>query len=361
MSPELHARALHLITRLSSGARDERARDALLCDLLRAQSQTVAPYAKLCRHRSVQADAATHPDQWPALPTDVFRFARVASHRAEQDVVTFQTSGTTVGTRGQHALSNLTLYDAAAHNFAKHALFPDVHKLRLIIVAPSADEAPDSSLSYMLSRFIDWFGDHESVFVFRDGQLDLGALKDALDDACRTQQPVALLGTSFAFVHAEDQLGSARFALPHGSRLMQTGGFKGKSREVEPDALRLALSQRYGVPQSHVVSEYGMTELCSQMYESTLLDALRSRTDRPRRLIAPGWVRVTAVDPETLAPVAHGEVGIARIDDIANFGSVCAIQTSDRIQLVDDGFVLLGRAPGSVPRGCSLAIEEALG
>lgn len=358
----LHARALALITRLSNGARDDEGRDALLCDLLREQSLQIDAYARLCRHRGVSPSIVTEdPSHFPAMPTDVFRYTRVATHPPDQDRRVFQTSGTTSGRRGQHALSDLSLYDIAARIFAQHSLFADVARIRLLILAPDEHEVPDSSLSYMLSRFVEWFGTDDSLFVSRAATLDLATLADALDSACDHVTPVALLGTSLAFLHAEDQLSSKRWTLPTGSRLMQTGGFKGKSREVEPEALRVALSQRYGIPESLVVQEYGMTELCSQMYESSLVDALNDRHQAPRRLIAPGWVRVTAVDPETLAPVAAGEVGIARIDDIANVGSVCAIQTADRIRMVDDGFVLLGRSPGSVPRGCSLATEEALG
>lgn len=363
---ELHTRALDLIARLSGGARDDHARDALLCDLLRFQSEHVAPYARLCRHAEARSDRTrtasrdNDPSRFRALPTDVFRHTRVALHPQDQDVRVFRTSGTTVGTRGQHHLSDLSLYDAAAKSFAAHALFPDVTPIALIILASDEQQAPDSSLSYMLSRFVQWFGDAASTFVFRNGQLDVPALVSALDRACVSGTPVALLGTSFAFVQAEDSLGTRRWKLPARSRLMQTGGFKGKSREVDAEVLRALLCERYGINDRALVSEYGMTELCSQMYESCLVDARSGRPDAPRRLIAPGWVRVTAVDPETLAPVPHGEIGIARIDDVASLSGCCAIQTADRIRAIDDGFVLLGRMPGSVPRGCSLAIEEAL-
>ena len=332
----------------------------MLCELLSRQRRLVTPYSRLCAHRGV-ADDASHVDAYPGLPTDVFRYARVATHEAAQDVRVFRTSGTTSGARGQHHLSDLGLYDTAARSFAKRALFPDVDRVRLVILAPHEAEAPDSSLSYMLTRFVDWFGTPDSVFVFRDGQLDCDLLARTLHHANAERQPVGLLGTSFAFVHAEDSLGSTRCRLPATSRVMQTGGFKGKSREVEPEQLRADLSLRYGVPEPWIVQEYGMTELCSQMYESTIVDTLRGAHDLPRRMLAPRWVRVTAVDPETLAPVPRGEVGIARIDDVANVDSVCSIQTADRIRQVDDGFVLLGRAPGSVPRGCSLAMEEAMG
>ena len=150
---------------------------------------------------------------------------------------------------------------------------------------------------------------------------------------------MTILGTSFAFVHLDETLGAARFALPEGSRIMQTGGFKGRSRELAPVAMRGMLSARYGVADVAIVAEYGMTELSSQMYETTL-----RAPDEPRRLWVPGWVRATPVDPETLLPVADGEVGILRIDDVANVDTVCAIQTADLARRIEFVIKLLSSA-----------------
>lgn len=337
---ELLSRAAALIDTLGDGRRDDAARDVLLGALARHQATHVAPYARLVAARGVEV----------ALPTDVFRYARVAGHPVEADVRVFRTSGTTSGARGEHPFRDLSLYDRAARAWAAHMLFPDVERMPLIVLAPSEHEAPDSSLSYMLSRFGAWFGT-ETTFCWRDGALDL----DALGRALSTHRPVALLGTSFAFIHAEDAL-ARRFVLAPGSRIMQTGGFKGRTREVEPDVMRSLLAERYGVPESQVVAEYGMTELSSQAYETTLREP-----DAPRRFRFPGWVRARAVDPQTLAPLLPGHEGLLRIDDAANLDSVAAIQTADLATVHSDGtFELHGRAPGATPRGCSLAIEEAL-
>ena len=149
---------------------------------------------------------------------------------------------------------------------------------------------------------------------------------------------------------------------------MQTGGFKGRARAVAPDAMRRALTAAFGVPDPFIVAEYGMTELSSQLYESTLRDALFAAEVGPRRLLAPGWVRATPVDPESLGPVEAGTPGILRIDDLANLDSVCAVQTSDLARSVQAegtgaraGVEVLGRAPDAVPRGCSIAADLALG
>lgn len=346
---ELRAEVLALIDRLADGGRDDAARDELLARIVEWQTSHVEVVRRLGRRSRA-----------PAVPTDVFRFARVAAHPAEHDARVFLTSGTTSGARGQHCLRDLSLYDRAAHAAARLALFPDVERMRLVMLAPHPAEVPESSLSYMLGRFEDWFG-IDTRWSFRDGVLEMDVLVAGLRDAVAAGEPVAVLGTSFAFVHADDALGEMKFELPEGSRIMTTGGTKGRSREVSPDALRAQLAERYSVGEAWIVAEYGMTELSSQMYENTLPAAPLARSVRDRRLWVPGWVRATVVDPDTLAPRPDGEVGVLRIDDAANLDTACSVQTSDLAVAHGDELELIGRAPGATLRGCSLAVEEALG
>jgi hypothetical protein len=324
-------------------------RDRLIEDLAAWQATRIAEYRRLQRHGA-----------WPpALPTDVFRFRRIAAHPEEEDRRVFRSSGTTSSERSVHVYCDLSLYDSAARVAARHMLFPDVEKMQLVMLAPDEDETPDSSLDYMLGRFAEWFGT-ECTWVWRRGVLDLALLAKRLRNAEAAGEPVAVLGTSFAFVHAEDGLGDRRFALPRGSRVMQTGGYKGRSREVDRDVLLGAISARYGIAAPWIINEFGATELSSQMYETTLREHIDGSAG-PRRLWVPPWVRATPVDPDTLQPVEGETVGILRIDDTANLDSVCCIQTADLARRVDDGIVVLGRATGATPRGCSLAADEALG
>ena len=353
----LAARVAALIDRLANGTRDDAARDVLLRELLQWQRANVAVYGRIvARLGAPEQD----PLDWPALPTDVFRVARVASHDAHSDARVFRTSGTT-GPRGSHHLRDLSLYDRAAHATARHALFPDAPRMQLVILAPTAGELPDSSLAYMLDRFVAWFGEGPGVYVMRQDQIDADLLERTLHDAQRAGRKLALLGTSFAFVHAEDALGARRFALPAGSRIMQTGGFKGRAREIAAAQMSSLLAQRYGVAEALIVQEYGMTELSSQLYESSLREAVLGHPPGARRLWWPGWVRVTIVDPETLAQVPAGAEGLARIDDLANVDTACAIQTADRACALLDGIRVLGRAAAATPRGCSIAADAALG
>lgn len=352
-SDALHAR----VGRAIAGGLDAAAFDALALDLARFQAEHVAPFGRLLRARGIDLGAASTAEAIPAVPTDVFRLARVAAHPASEDACVFRTSGTTSGARGQHPLRTTTTYAAAALGWGAPHLWPDERPRRAVVLAPRAADLPDSSLSFMIELFVEHLGAAASFHVdAARGALDVEALAAACARARDAAEPVLLLGTSFAFVWAIDAV-HVDLRLPAGSRAMITGGFKGRTRTVEEPQLRAALGDRFRLPPEHVVGEYGMTEMSSQLYQPRLVAGAAHR-DLYR---APPWVRVIAVDPVTLAPVAPGEEGIARIVDLANVDSAVAVQTADRVRVRAEGVELLGRLPGATPRGCSLAIEEMRG
>jgi hypothetical protein len=277
------------------------------------------------------------------------------------DARVFRTSGTSLGpgARGEHPLRTTATYELAALAWGARMLWPDRERLRALVLAPPLEDAPDSSLGFMLDRFAAHLGGPASWHVrarAAQAELDAPGFERACAEARAAGEPAIVLGAAFAFVHLLEARPAANRRLPEGSRAMQTGGFKGRSREVPAEALRQEIAAMLGIPAAHVVGEYGMTELSSQLYEGTLAAA-----GAPGLYLPPPWVRVTAVDPATLAPLPEGAVGIARIVDLANVDSAVAVQTSDRVRVTARGVELLGRAPGAPPRGCSLALDEMLG
>jgi hypothetical protein len=194
---------------------------------------------------------------------------------------------------------------------------------------------------------------------FANGEGDLDLLAAVLRQHEDDGRAVCLLGTSFAFVHLLDRLRQTgvSFCLPAGSRLMDTGGYKGRSRQIEPERMRSDYQQLLGIPASHQVNEYGMTELLSQYYDAVLRDTVLRGTGDGRRKVGPPWLRALVVDPDSLEPVPTGASGILRHVDLANLHSVVAIQTEDLGREVEGGFLLLGRAAGAPPRGCSIAAD----
>ncbi len=185
--------------------------------------------------------------------------------------------------------------------------------------------------------------------------MDSTGLAARLNAAVQAGEPVCLLGTAFAYVHWLDECRARgwSFALPDGSRLMETGGFKGRSRTLSKPQLYRALHLNLGIPEVRMVNEYGMTELSTQFYDQTLL--LGSRSDiKP----IPPWARVMVIDPRTSQPAAPGDKGMIRVLDLANLGSSICLATEDLgIVHADGGLEVLGRATGAEPRGCSLPAE----
>lgn len=309
------------------------------------------------------ATGVGHWTEIPGVPTAAFKELALAGGAPDKAEVVFHTSGTTRGSqgRGSHYVRDLALYRASLLPTFEGFLLPDGARIRMLSLIPRPADVPDSSLSFMAGEVLAEFGaDGSGWFAGTDG-LDLPGLEAALaDDA----GPVCLLGTSAAYIHWLDDLAARgrALALPEGSRLMDTGGFKGRGRVVPAETLRAEYARRLGIPDVACVNEYGMTEMLSQFYDSTLRDAVRGgpQASAARRKLGPPWVRTIVVDAETLEPVSDGDVGLLRHYDLANVGSVLAIQTEDVGRVQDDGFLLLGRAAGASPRGCSLAMDQLL-
>ncbi len=361
-SSHLHARARAFVEAFERGTRAPDF-DALAVDVARYQAEHAAGFARLCRARGVDPLALTRAEEIPPVPTDAFKLTRVATFDETETKITFRTSGTTIGARGAHAMRDPSTYEVAALAFGRAWLARDLdRRVPVVMLGPSPDAAPDSSLGHMCASFIRAFGEEaapEETWLVDGDVLDVGAFDSRVAYALAREQPMLVLATSFALVHFLDAIGDATFALSEGSRVMQTGGFKGKSREVEPSLLRAELARVFAIDPRAIVAEYGMTELSSQFYERTLFDP----TSRHGVFAEPPWARVIPVDPESFAPVRDGEIGIEKIVDLLNVDSAVAVLTQDRVRRLPgaDGFELLGRAPGAPPRGCSIAIDELLG
>ena len=322
-----------------------------------------APYRLFCERRGATPDSVTSWEEIPAVPTDAFKAAALVCGDPNRAAAIFRTSGTTAGTerRGTHYLPELALYDAALRaGFLAH-LLPGGAPIRILSLVPRADEVRDSSLSHMAAEVMRDYGKPgSSTFVSADFGIAIEEWTAALRTAVEDGEPVCILGTAFALVHALDAMAARgeRFRLPHGSRLMDTGGFKGRAREVTRDELYGAVSERLGIGPEWCVNEYGMTEMSSQFYDGIAGSAPADLARR--RHVGPPWVRTRATDPETLRILPHGETGVLRHWDLANLDSVAFIQTSDLGFTSPEGFRVIGRAQGAEARGCSLAMDDLL-
>ena len=353
---ELDRRILRFIECVDA---DDAAFERIALEVFTYQYETNGPYRRFCDRLGRTPDVVRGWIDVPAIPTSVFAQLRLACFPPERTRQTFVSSGTTRDTRSRLELEDTALYDASLLAHFRQRVLPDTHAMQLVALAPSFDDAPSSSLSYMLSKIAQVYGTPDDGFYLRGDELDFEAVAAALRGAA---QPLLVVGTAFGFVHFFDRCAGAglRFALPRGSRVVETGGFKGQSREVGRDELYGWFERVLGVPRELCVSEYGMCELGSQWYDANLEDAMQGRTPRLHLKVGPHWARALIVDRVTGAPRFDDEPGLLQVFDLSNRGSVASVLTGDLARRMDGGFELLGRAPGEPPKGCSIAVDAAL-
>lgn len=304
--------------------------------------------------------SGAEPASWhqiPPIPVMAFRDVPIVCGTPE---AVFRTSGTSGGRggRGEHHVPSLDLYRAAARGNYRRHLLRGVERVLMVSLIPDPAVVTDSSLARMAGFIADEPEVTGTVWAFDPVT---GVDVDSVRNAARGADPVLLLTTAFSLVHLLDALGSRRLPLPPGSRIMETGGFKGRVAEVDRDTLYARVERVLAVGASSIVNEYGMTELLSQAYDGVAGSGLAGEAPVPRRHQFPPWVRTRALDPATLSPLPPGQTGLLCHFDLANAGSVCNILTEDfGCTTGDGGIELAGRAPGASLRGCSLMAESFL-
>ena len=332
----------------------------LALTLFTFQFEGVSIYRQFCERRGIAPDSIKHWSQIPPLPVAAFKEHVVSSLAENERSRVFHSSGTTghLPSRHFHNAASLSLYEASLLPwFERHFISDDTRGAAFIFLTPAPVLAPHSSLVHMFETIRQKFGGTDSLYV---GQLETDGswsvnfkqMDATLRDAISGNRPVALLGTAFSFVHWLDYLAvnKIRLRLPAGSRIMETGGYKGRSRVVAKTELRRLMTKYLAVPDSHIVTEYGMSELSSQAYDRVAGQAHPT----PGIFRFPPWVRTQIISPESGAIATAGETGLLRVFDLANIHSVMALQTEDLAVNREDGFELLGRAESAEPRGCSL-------
>ena len=309
------------------------------------QYETNAHYRRFCVLENKNPGIVKNWKEIPAMPAEGFKEFFLTTFTARKAVRIFRTSGTTAGPRGAHFFETLKLYKASLVPPFKKYVLPDRQRMEMFFLTASPWELKDSSLSYMMGVVQKHFGisqSKNSFYVHKNKILSEKLARDLF----KSRKPVMILATSFSLKSFLDYLKEKKIKmrLKRGSRLMETGGFKGRMKDISKKSLYRECFVRLGIPARFCVSEYGMTELSSQYYDGA----------------GPAWLRALVIDPKTGREVKAGGKGILRHVDLANRGSVIAVQTQDLAVRRKKGFEILGRMPGVGLRGCSLTYEEFL-
>ena len=334
----LETQLLDLIAR-PAGEIAEQEFNTIALAVYRFQRETNRPYQQFCKSQKAPAELA----DWrniPAVPTSAFRHAKLVSFPEAERCATFRTSGTTGEGYGSHHFRSFRLYEASILGAWKMLALPPLPQ---IILTQRPGDAPHSSLCHMMGT-LGTLGT-QTWCVDAGGALDVHALRRASESG-----PVLMLGTALAFLHLLERLGKERISLSPGSQAMETGGYKGATQTLTKRELYARFAESLGLSPDAVLNEYSMTELSSQWYTRGLGNAHHG----------PAWTRALVIDPENGDEVSDGECGMLRLIDLANLGSVLAIQTQDLAFRRGADFELIGRDPNAIPRGCSRSADELM-
>jgi hypothetical protein len=379
----------------NTSSQDDTKFNELALALFALQFSAIEPYRKFCEARKISPQTIGHWTEIPAMPTRAFKEFEISSLPPQQRARVFHSSGTTeqIPSRHFHSAESLAIYEASLLPWFEKNFLADWNELQedeivgpinkpgMIFLTPSPALAPNSSLVHMFETIRDKLASRDSLFaglvarascpcdgnsasITTHGQdarattnwiLDIDQTLFALRKSMCANRPIAILGTAFSFVHLLDHFAAnnIRYRLAEGSRVLETGGYKGRSRAIPKTELHELITRHLGIPSSQIVCEYGMSELSSQAYDQTIRRS-NFQIQSPRAFHFPPWARAQIISPETGKEVAEGETGLVRIFDLANVFSALAIQTEDLGIRRGNGFELIGRAQLSEPRGCSL-------
>ena len=329
--------------------------DVLALEAFRFQFERVAPYRAMCERAGRTPATVATWSEVPMVPATAFAGVELAT---EEPLETFRSSGTLGAERSVHRHPYPDLYRAVVDaTFPRYCMPPGsgaTDPPPMLALVPPREIASDSSLAFMIAHVLERFGGPDSRYGVGARGIEIGVCRSWLGAHQRAGRPVLVLATALALADLLERLErmNLHFRLPPGSAVFETGGFKGRRREIARADLISAATDWLGIPPERVVSEYGMTELTSQAYTDTLAGGAEGV------FVAPPWMRVRALDPATLAELPAGATGLLAIFDLANVGSALHLLTEDLGSTGDGGFRLEGRAPDADLRGCSLLAEE---
>jgi len=306
---------------------------ALALKIFQLQYDKVKVYRDFCDLlRTTPASVKTIQDI-PFLPIEFFKQQRVISSEKNSEK-TFTSSGTT-GIPSKHYVADLEIYKRS-FTTAFTEFYGHPQEFIILALLPSYLEQEGSSLVFMVHHLIKESNDPQSGFYLNNSK----ALIDILHQSENQNKKTVLIGVSYALL---DLIENQSFQLEN-TVVMETGGMKGRRKEMIKDELHQILKKGFGVSGIH--SEYGMTELLSQSY-----------SEGEGVFKCPPWMQILIRDPEDPLTLFEGKTGGINVIDLANIHSCSFIATQDLGKVFADGsFEILGRFDTSDIRGCNLMV-----
>jgi len=308
--------------------------EQLALEVFQYQYRKTKVYRQFCDFLKVKPTSIRSSKDIPFLPIQFFKSHRVISEDFSA-AITFTSSGTTGSISSKHYVANLEIYEMSFSK-AFHKAYGDPSDYAILALLPSYLQRDGSSLIYMVNNLINKSNNIHSGFFLND----INTLIYKLNHLDRNNQKTILLGVSYALL---DLIEQQKFCLKN-TIIMETGGMKGKRKELLKAELHDFLKTGFGLSSIH--SEYGMTELLSQAYSKG--DGLFD---------CPPWMKILIRDTEDALSYTHGATGGINVIDLANLYSCSFVATQDLGKCYPNGsFEIIGRFDTSDIRGCNLMV-----
>lgn len=307
--------------------------EELALKIFRFQFENNPVYRSFCDLLYKHPSDVTSLKDIPFLPIEFFKSKQVISSQKPIEK-TFSSSGTTGSKTSKHHITDISLYEKS-FNAAFKTFYGNAEDYTVLALLPSYLERKGSSLVYMVDNLIKASNNVHSGFYLNE----LDQLNKQLIELDNSGKKTLLIGVSFALL---DLVEKHQFNLKN-SIVMETGGMKGKRKELIRDELHNILKTGFGVDSIH--SEYGMTELLSQAYS------------KGKGIFkCPPWMKILTRDPEdALSIQSNHKTGGINVIDLANINSCSFIATQDLGRVSSNGtFEIIGRFDNSDIRGCNL-------
>lgn len=309
--------------------------EKLCLQSFRFQYHNIPVYQEFVNALSINIEEVKGIAQIPFMPIEFFKDFEIKAQNNNTDIV-FKSSGTTGMARSQHMVHDLSIYEASFIN-AFELFYGKLEDFVILALLPSYVENGESSLVYMADQLIQLSKNPDSGFYLNDYPSLIKKLYDLKDSS----KKVLLLGVSYALLDLTEM---ERMVFPE-LLIMETGGMKGRRKEMVREELHEQIKSGFGVDNIH--SEYGMTELLSQAY-----------SDGNGVFSCPPWMKILIRDVnDPLSLIEEGKSGAINIIDLANIHSVSFLATKDLGKITGaNQFEILGRYDNSDVRGCNLLI-----
>lgn len=277
-------------------------------------------------------------------------------------VLSFETSGTTGKKKGRafYSEQGKQILDASIIASAKRFLLNGMDRPIVIRLVPSRKQAPKVVMAYGMELIASHFGDTDlSDTVLNQDGIDYKKFAALLKKSCTLQKPVLMIGGTVAFYDlcSRMELENESWSLPMGSKILDAGGSKSKYRTISVNDIKDKIHSCFGIPSSHCINLFGMTELASQLYDVSDIP-IGPNGERPKNHNTSHWIYAESINPLTRQSQKNG-MGLLQVTDLCILDRPCTLITGDYgLANEEHGIAITGRINASDVRGCSISLEE---